>query len=63
MKQIKTLRVRFAVWTTVLILALMAAFSAFVYFNLSNSLTAAVDTSLAVSAAQSAALRFELVSM
>jgi heavy metal sensor kinase len=32
----------------------MAAFSAFVYFNLSNSLTAAVDTSLAVSAAQAA---------
>jgi Flp pilus assembly protein TadG len=52
MIQIKTLRVRFAVWTTLLILALIAAFSAFVYFNLSNSLTAAVDTSLAVSAAQ-----------
>ena len=55
MKQIKTLRVRFAVWTTLLILVLMAAFSAFVYFNLSTSLTAAVDTSLAVSAAQAAA--------
>jgi heavy metal sensor kinase len=55
MKQIKSLRVRFAVWTTLLILVLMAAFSAFVYFNLSTSLTAAVDTSLAVSAAQAAA--------
>jgi heavy metal sensor kinase len=55
MIQIKTLRVRFAVWTTLLILALIAAFSAFVYFNLSNSLTAAVDTSLAVSAAQATA--------
>jgi heavy metal sensor kinase len=55
MKQIKTLRVRFALWTTLLILALLAAFSAFVYFNLSNSLTAAVDTSLAVSAAQATA--------
>jgi len=55
MKQIKSLRVRFAVWTTLLILVLMAAFSAFVYFNLSTSLTAAVDTSLAVSAAQVAA--------
>jgi len=54
MKQIKTLRVRFALWTTALILALLVAFSAFVYFNLSNSLTAAVDTSLAVSAAQAA---------
>ena len=38
-----------------LILALLAAFSAFVYFNLSSSLTAAVDTSLAVSVAQAAA--------
>jgi hypothetical protein len=55
MKQIKTLRVRFTLWTTALILALLAAFSAFVYFNLSTSLNAAVDASLAVSAAQAAA--------
>jgi len=55
MKQIRTLRVRFALWTTALILLLLAAFGAFVYFNLSNSLNAAVDTSLAVSAAQAAA--------
>jgi len=55
MKRIKTLRVRFAIWTTVLILALLAAFGAFVYFNLSRSLTVAVDDSLAVSAAQAAA--------
>jgi heavy metal sensor kinase len=55
MKRIKTLRVRFAIWTTALILALLAAFGAFVYFNLSRSLTAAVDDSLAVSAAQAAA--------
>jgi heavy metal sensor kinase len=55
MKQIRTLRVRFALWTTVLILALLAAFGAFVYFNLSRSLTTAVDNSLATSAAQTAA--------
>lgn len=55
MKQIKTLRVRFTLWTTALILALLAAFSAFVYFNLSTSLNAAVDASLAVSASQAAA--------
>ena len=55
MKPIRTIRVRFALWTTALILALLAAFSAFVYFNLSKSLNAEVDTSLAVSAAQAAA--------
>jgi heavy metal sensor kinase len=55
MKWIKTIRVRFALWTTALILALLAAFSIFVYFNLSTSLNAAVDTSLAVSAAQATA--------
>jgi len=55
MKQIKTLRVRFALWTTALILALLAAFGAFVYLNLSRSLTTAVDDSLAISAAQTAA--------
>jgi heavy metal sensor kinase len=52
MKPIKSLRVRFALWTTILMLVLLVAFSAFVYFNLSSSLNAAVDTSLAVSAAQ-----------
>jgi len=55
MKPIKTIRVRLALWTTALILLLLAAFGAFVYFNLSNSLNAAVDTSLAVNAAQAAA--------
>jgi heavy metal sensor kinase len=55
MSQIRTLRVRFALWTTALILALLATFGAFVYFNLSRSLTTAVDDSLATSAAQTAA--------
>jgi heavy metal sensor kinase len=52
MKPIKTLRVRFALWTTVLILALLVVFSVFVYFTLSKNLRAAVDTTLAVSANQ-----------
>jgi heavy metal sensor kinase len=52
MKRIKTLRVRFAIWTTALLLVLLAAFGVFVYFNLSSSLNASVDSSLAVSAAQ-----------
>jgi len=52
MKPFKTLRVRFALWTAALILVLQAAFSLFVYFNLSNSLITTVDTSLSMSAAQ-----------
>jgi heavy metal sensor kinase len=52
MKLIKTFRFRFALWTTVLILVLLAVFSVFVYFTLSKSLSRAVDTTLAVSAAQ-----------
>lgn len=55
MKPFKTIRVRFALWTTALILVLLAAFGAFVYFNLSSSLNSALDTSLAVSATQAAA--------
>ncbi len=54
MNPIKTLRVRFALWTTALILALLVAFGTFVYFSLSRSLNTAVDDSLAVSAAQAA---------
>ena len=55
MKWIKTIRARFALWTTALILAILAAFGGFVYFNLSLSLHAAVDDSLSLSAAQTAA--------
>jgi heavy metal sensor kinase len=55
MKQIKTLRVRFALWTTALFLGLLAAFGTFVYFNLSRGLINGVDDSLATSAIQTAA--------
>jgi signal transduction histidine kinase len=50
MKPIKTLRVRFALWTTALILLILAAFGIFVYFNLSHNLIVSVDNSLSVSA-------------
>jgi heavy metal sensor kinase len=49
---IKTLRFRFALWTTLLILGLLAVFSVFVYFTLSKSLSTSMDTTLAISAAQ-----------
>lgn len=55
MKWIKTIRIRFALWATVLILAILAAFGSFVYFNLSLSLHSAVDESLFLSASQTAA--------
>ncbi len=50
MKRIKTLRVRIALWTTALVLLILAAFGAFIYFNLSRNLIAAIDNSLSVSA-------------
>jgi heavy metal sensor kinase len=55
MKQIKRLRIRFAIWTTSLVLFVLAAFGAFVYANLSLSLHTAVDNSLSLSASQIAA--------
>ncbi len=50
MKRIKTLRVRFALWTTAFVLLILAAFGAFVYINLSYNLVASIDNSLSVSA-------------
>ena len=55
MKRIKNLRIRFAIWTTGLLLFILAAFGVFVYANLSLSLRTAVDNSLSLSAAQTAA--------
>ncbi len=55
MKWIKTIRIRFAFWATVLILAILAAFGGFVYFNLSFSLQSALDETLVLSASQTAA--------
>lgn len=55
MKRIKSLRTRFAIWITILILLILAAFGGFVYANLNLSLHTAIDNSLSLSAAQNAA--------
>lgn len=55
MKLIKSLRTRFAIWTTGLILLVLGVFGTFVYVNLSISLHTAIDNSLSLTAAQTAA--------
>jgi heavy metal sensor kinase len=52
MKWTKTIRVRFALWTTVLILAFLATFGAGVYFTFNRSLYGTVDDALVLSAQQ-----------
>jgi heavy metal sensor kinase len=52
MKMLKTLRVRFALWLTLLILAFLGIFSFGVHFSLSRSLYATVDDALTLSAEQ-----------
>ena len=52
MARLKTLRVRFALWVAGLLLAVFAAFGAFVYFDLARGLSASIDDSLRLSAAQ-----------
>jgi len=52
MKWIKTIRTRFALWVTALILAFLAAFGSFIYFDLDRSLYAAVDDALILGAEQ-----------
>jgi heavy metal sensor kinase len=55
MNWIKTIRVRFALWSTVLLLGMLTAFGGFVYINLSHSLHTAIDNTLTLSAEQTAA--------
>jgi len=50
-----TLRVRFALWVSALLLAVLAAFGALVYLNLARGLAASMDDSLRLSASQAAA--------
>jgi heavy metal sensor kinase len=52
MKRIKSIRVRFALWATALILAFLAAFGGFTYFSLSRSLYESIDNALVLSAEQ-----------
>jgi heavy metal sensor kinase len=55
MKWINSIRIRFALWSTVLLLGMLAAFGGFVYINLSHSLYTAIDSTLSLSAEQTAA--------
>ncbi|MHB8778610.1 MAG: sensor histidine kinase [Anaerolineales bacterium] len=52
MKRLKTLRVRFAFWTSGLFLLILTVFSAYVYGNMARGLYISVDDSLALNAAQ-----------
>lgn len=52
MKRLKTLRVRFALWTAGLLLVTLTLFSLFVYLWMSQSLTRTVDEALITAASQ-----------
>lgn len=52
MKHLRTLRVRFALWTAGFLLAALLLFGAFVYANMSHSLVTPVDETLRLSAMQ-----------
>ncbi len=55
MKQIKTLRVRFAIWTSSMFLLILTVFGVYIYASMSRGLSAAVDDSLTLNASQIAA--------
>ncbi|MBI3244669.1 MAG: HAMP domain-containing protein [Chloroflexi bacterium] len=55
MKRLRTLRARFALWVAALLLAVLVAFGALVYFSLARDLSAAIDDSLQLSASQAIA--------
>ena len=52
MARINTLRARFALWTSGLLLAALTLFGAFVYFSMARGLSSALDNSLAINASQ-----------
>jgi len=52
MKQINTLRVRFALWTSILVLIILTVFSLYVYGSMERGLHGYVDESLSLSASQ-----------
>lgn len=55
MKHLKTLRVRFALWTAALLLAVLTLFSFFIYIRTAQSLADTVDSELRLAASQAAA--------
>jgi len=52
MKHIRTLRVRFALWTAGLLLAALTLFSSFVYIRMAQSLADSVDSALRLAVSQ-----------
>jgi len=52
MKQINTLRVRFALWTSTLVLIVLVIFGIYVYGSMARGLSTAMDNSLTISASQ-----------
>lgn len=52
MSKLKTLRVRFALWTAGLLLVMLILFGAFVYYNTAQNLVNAVDNTLRLTAVQ-----------
>jgi heavy metal sensor kinase len=60
MKRLKTLRFRFALWTSGLVLVVLVVFGVYVYASMASRLSSAIDDSLALSASQvSAGLNVE----
>ncbi|MDP2777841.1 MAG: HAMP domain-containing protein, partial [Anaerolineales bacterium] len=55
MKRLKTLRIRFAIWTSSLFLAILTVFGVYVYLSMASGLSAAIDDSLTLNASQVAA--------
>ena len=55
MKRLKTLRVRFALWTGGLLLIVMVLFGTFVYISMWQGLSSSIDDSLRLSASQAIA--------
>jgi len=54
-KRLKTIRVRFAVWTAGLLLIILLAFGALVYYGMAQGLTSAIDNTLQLNATQAVA--------
>jgi heavy metal sensor kinase len=52
MKWFKNLRVRFAMWTSLVILIVMAIFATYIYTSMAHGLVTAIDNSLALNASQ-----------
>lgn len=52
MARINTLRVRFALWTSGLLLAALTLFGVYVYFSMARGLSSALDNSLTINASQ-----------